>query len=107
MYKLYESKGKRTPLESKPDPDGIVDWCLTAFNVLSQHRAYISGGMGGVMPYVIPLTEIVAYSSLYDILLPINEFTDIIQTLDMVYLNREQKKAAREAEKRDKESPVH
>ncbi|MBL4656251.1 MAG: hypothetical protein JKY33_10565 [Bacteroidia bacterium] len=70
-----------------PEINEISDWLIGAFNYLSPLRIEKVGMHGSIIKGVIPVSEITSYITVFPLLIPCDEFANIIRSLDGVYLN--------------------
>ena len=80
--------GERTPLDDAPSADADTAWFVQAFSRLNRSRG---GGMG---PGPVALSEMCAYWREVGAIGPLDEFIDVIQALDGMWLERQAAKAA-------------
>jgi len=85
FFKIQQAKGRPTPLDFQPETDGVVQWVLNAYQFLSPLRIE-QIGMGGVIRGFIPVSEVIAYASAFPVMLPIDEFTNIIRKIDVMHI---------------------
>ena len=74
LEQRYKKTGKEPKaLKDRPKQDPVVDWFLNAFFVL--YRSANSGG-------AIPLVEMKAFADMRKLILPIEEFVEIMQAMN-------------------------
>jgi len=86
FYEQMDAKGKVTPLSERPIHNLTNTWYLKVFTVLSNSR---SGGMNGENP--LQISEMNSYMDRFPLISTAEEFVEVMQALDMIYINHRNK----------------
>jgi hypothetical protein len=93
FFEELKKKGVKTPLDIEPPEDAITTWYLKAIRDLVNRSGL-----------QIPWSEIYAYFRLFDLIVPVDRFREVLQDSLEVYANH-RKMLMEKAEKNKKKAP--
>lgn len=93
FYTLIKSRGFNTPLDILPNLTSEIAWYLSTYKYFLRAKTELTP---------IPLSELINFAKNIDIVGTIEEFLDVMQEIDFIYIKYFKAVAEKENEKEEK-----